>query len=131
MRTALIGAVIAVALLASGAGATEAITVEREDPESCLALNPAQPKCTFEVTSESMSQTITGAVGQGSWKVIVKRGKTKEVIAPSGSEPEPIAFDYEIGDKVTAIAAPRVHGCSRDTTDRLATSATPRPTSSR
>ncbi len=105
MRTTLIGAVIAVALLASGAGATEPVTAERDDPESCLALNPAQPKCTFEVTSESISQTITGAIGQGTWKVIVKRGKTKEVIEPSGPEPEPIAFNYEVGDKVTAIAS--------------------------
>ena len=105
MRRSMIGAVIAVALLASGAGAATSPAAGPDEPESCLALNPVQPKCTFEVTTESTSQTITGAVGQGTWKVIVKRGKQKTVIQPTTTDPSPIAFNYEIGDKVTAIAA--------------------------
>ncbi len=85
------------ALLASGASA-----LERDDPESCQAVNPAQPKCTFTVTSVSTSGVITGAVGQGDWVVVVKRKKEKFTIEPSSTEPEPISFQYMVGDKVTA-----------------------------
>lgn len=100
MYKAILGALVSVALMAPAAPA-----LELRDPESCLALDPAQPKCTFTVTSESTSQTITGAVGAGTWKVIVKRGKQKLKIEPEGSEPEPVAFAYEVGDKVTAKAS--------------------------
>ncbi|MDQ3915112.1 MAG: hypothetical protein M3323_07245 [Actinomycetota bacterium] len=89
----------ATGLLASGASA-----LERDDPESCQAVNPVQPRCTFTVTSVSTSATITGAVGQGDWIVVVKRKKEKFTIEPSGTEPEPIAFQYMVGDKVTATA---------------------------
>ncbi len=92
-----IAVAISTGLLASGASA-----VGRDDPESCQAINPGQPKCTFTVTSVSTSDTITGAVGQGDWVVVVKRKKQKFTIAPSGPEPEPISFQYMIGDKVTA-----------------------------
>lgn len=93
-----------VAVLALGLSAPSAPALERKAPENCLALNPAQPTCTFTITSASTSQTVTGAVGGGSWKVLVKRGKQKLTIAPGGTQPEPIAFRYEIGDKVTATA---------------------------
>jgi hypothetical protein len=99
MRKAILGALVSVALMAPTAPALEL----RDEPESCLAMNPTQPKCTFEITSESTSQTVTGAVGAGTWKVIVKRGKQKMMIKPAGAEPEPVAFQYEVGDKVTAI----------------------------
>ena len=92
-----IAVVIAGALIASGAAA-----VERDDPESCQAINPAQPTCTFTVTSTSTSGTVTGAVGQGDWVVVVKRGKVKMKFGPSSSEPEPVQFNYMVGDKVTA-----------------------------
>lgn len=94
-----------VAILSLALSAPSAPAVDLKAPESCLALNPAQPKCTFTVTSASTSQTVTGAVGGGSWKVLVKRGKQKLYIKPSGTEPEPIAFRYEIGDKVMATAS--------------------------
>ena len=93
----LVAAAISTGLIASGASG-----VERDDPESCQAVNPVQPKCSFTVTSVSTSGTITGAVGQGDWIVVVKRKKEKFTIQPSGPEPEPIAFEYMIGDKVTA-----------------------------
>lgn len=106
MRTPLLGTLTAVALLGSVLGAAElASGAESKEPESCLALNPVQPRCTFTITTESTSQTVTGAVGAGTWKVIVKRGKQKSVIAPSSTQPEPIAFNYEIGDKVTATTS--------------------------
>jgi hypothetical protein len=92
-----IAVAISTGLLASGASA-----VERDDPESCQAVNPYQPTCSFTVTSMSTSGTITGAVGQGDWIVVVKRKKARFTIKPSGTEPEPIAFQYMVGDKVTA-----------------------------
>lgn len=98
MRNSLIGSVVVLALLVP-ATATQA---SKDDPESCYAFNPGQPKCTFTVTSGSSSGTVTGAVGEGDWVVVVKRGKQKIKFAPAGSEPEPVAFDYEVGDKVTA-----------------------------
>ena len=92
-----IAVVISAALIAPGASAGH-----RDDPESCEAVNPVQPKCSFTVTSVSTSGTVTGAVGAGDWIVVVKRKKEKFTIQPSGTEPEPIAFQYMIGDKVTA-----------------------------
>lgn len=88
---------LSVGLISSGASA-----LERDEPESCQAINPVQPICTFTVTSVSNSGTVTGAVGQGDWFVVVKRGKLKMKFAPTSAEPEPVSFDYEIGDKVTA-----------------------------
>jgi hypothetical protein len=51
------------------------------------------------------SDTITGAVGRGDWIVVVKRKEAKLTIEPSSTEPEPIAFQYEGGDKVTATVS--------------------------
>lgn len=84
-------------LIASGAAA-----LQRDEPESCQAFTPSQPKCTFTVTSVSTSGTVTGAVGMGDWVVVVKRGKVKMKFGPSSTEPEPVSFQYEVGDKVTA-----------------------------
>lgn len=89
---------ISTGLIASGG----ALALEHDDPESCQAINPVQPKCTFTVTSVSTSGTVTGAVGQGDWVVVVKRKKQKMKIVPAGTEPEPVAFAYMVGDKVTA-----------------------------
>lgn len=99
MRRTLIAVTLAGALLAAVAPMSAA-----RDPESCLAVNPAQPKCTFTVTSISTSGVVTGAVGSGDWLVVVKRGKQKFKIQPSSAEPEPLSFPYQIGDKVTATA---------------------------
>ena len=88
---------ICLGLLAPGVPA-----LERDDPESCQAVNPGQPTCTFTVTSVSTSGTVTGAVGQGDWVVVVKRKKAKMTITPSSTEPEPVSFQYVVGDKVTA-----------------------------
>ena|SRR5687767_8809080 len=84
-------------MLPSASGALEA-----DEPESCLAMNPAQPSCTVTITSTSSSGVVTGAVGAGDWIVVVKRGKQKITVTPSGAEPEPVSFAYEVGDKVTA-----------------------------
>jgi hypothetical protein len=94
-----IAVAITTGLIASGASA-----LDRDDPESCQAINPAQPTCSFTVTSVSTSGTVTGAVGQGDWIVVVKRKgqKAKMKISPSSTEPEPVAFQYVVGDKVTA-----------------------------
>ena len=95
-----IAVAVSTGLLASGSSA-----LGRDDPESCQAVNPAQPKCTFTVTTVSTSNTVTGAVGQGDWIVVVKRKKEgKLTITPSGTDPEPVAFQYMVGDKVTATA---------------------------
>lgn len=94
-----IAAAVSTGLIASGASA-----LARRDPESCQAVNPVQPKCTFTVTSMSTSGTVTGAVGQGDWIVVVKRKKLKMTIKPSSAEPEPVGFTYMVGDKVTATA---------------------------
>ena len=93
---------IFVALMLVGAVASPSAVAEADDPESCLAMNPAQPKCTFTVTSGSTSGVVTGAVGAGDWVVVVKRGKTKLTFGPTAAEPEPVAFTYAEGDKVTA-----------------------------
>ncbi|HYI45547.1 MAG TPA: hypothetical protein VE174_08850 [Actinomycetota bacterium] len=98
MRKALVATLTAVGLLV--AVPSSAVEVKK-DPEACEAFNPAQPKCTFTVTSDSSSGTVTGAVGAGEWIVVIKRGKSKIKYA-SPTEPGPVAFDYEIGDKVTA-----------------------------
>ena len=98
MRKAIVATLAAGALLV----AVPSSAVEsNKDPEACEAMNPAQPKCTFTVTSDSSSGTVTGAVGAGDWIVVIKRGKAK-IKYTSPAEPGPIAFDYEIGDKVTA-----------------------------
>ena len=92
---------IAIAL-SMGLISTGASALERDESESCQAINPVQPSCSFTVTSVSSSGTVTGAVGQGDWFVVVKRGKTKMKFGPTSAEPEPVSFDYEVGDKVTA-----------------------------
>jgi hypothetical protein len=92
-----IAAVVMLGLVTSGAAA-----LGRDEPESCQAINPAQPTCTFTVTSDSSSGTVTGAVGQGDWLVVVKRGRVKMTFGPTSTDPEPVSFKYLVGDKVTA-----------------------------
>ena len=93
-----IAAAISIGLITSGT------SVMARDPESCQAINPAQPKCTFTVTTLSTSNTVMGAVGQGDWIVVVKRKKAKLKFGPAGTDPEPVSFQYMVGDKVTATA---------------------------
>ena len=72
--------------------------------DSCTAVNPAQPQCTFTVT-ETATTPVTGAAGRGDWVVIVKRGKVKTAIkSPSSGEPTAISYTLVAGDKVTAKA---------------------------
>ena len=92
-----IAVAVSTGLITSGAAG-----LERDDPESCQAINPVQPTCTFTVTSGSTSGTVTGAVGQGDWIVVVKRKKAKIKFGPTSTEPEPVSFEYMVGDKVTA-----------------------------
>ena len=99
MRKTLVAATVIGALLVPAASPAR----EADDPESCLAVNPAQPECKFTVTSLSTSGTVTGAVGAGDWTVVVKRGRQKLTFGPSTTEPEPVQFAYEIGDKVKAV----------------------------
>ncbi len=99
MRKAIVATLTATVMLAPAAA--PAVELSRE-PESCLAFNPGQPSCSFTATSESSSGTITGAVGAGDWIVVVKRGKKKLKIKPASAQPEPVAFPYQEGDKVTA-----------------------------
>ena len=62
-----------------------------EGTKGCLGLDrvaprtgfPAQPTCTFTVTSMSTSGTVTGAVGQGDWVVVVKRKKVPSAVIVS------------------------------------------------
>jgi hypothetical protein len=76
----------------------------RGPQDSCMAFNPAQPKCSFTV-SENASTPVSGAVGRGDWVVTVKRGKTKFLLkSPSGGDPTATSFAFQKGDKVTAKA---------------------------
>ena len=79
--------------------------VEAKGPnEQCLAVNPAQPTCSFTIT-ESATTPVSGAAGRGDWVVIVKRGKVKTTIkSPSGGDPTAESFAFIAGDKVTAKA---------------------------
>lgn len=99
MRKTLVVATVIGALLAPATSPARGA----DDPESCLAVNPAQSECKFTITTASTSGVVTGAVGAGDWIVIVKRGRQKLTIEPSSTEPEPVAFTYEIGDKVKAV----------------------------
>ncbi|HEX2058712.1 MAG TPA: hypothetical protein VHI71_10115 [Actinomycetota bacterium] len=98
MRKTLVAIVAGVALVAHAPSPAS----EPDDPESCLAMNPAQPECTVTITSDSTSGVVTGAVGAGDWIVVVKRGRQKLTIEPSSAQPEPVQFEYEVGDKVKA-----------------------------
>lgn len=101
MRKTLVAIAVAAALTAPASSPASV----GDDPESCLAMNPAQPQCTFTITSASTSGVVTGAVGAGDWTVVVKRGRQKLRIEPSSTEPEPVQFEYEVGDKVKATVA--------------------------
>ena len=99
MRKAIVAAIAAGALMIAVPSSAVGM---KDEPESCQAMNPAQPTCTITITSTSSSGTVTGAVGQGDWIVVVKRGKAKLTFGPSSTEPEPVSFAYQVGDKVKA-----------------------------
>ncbi len=95
---AVVAALVGAALLVPAS----APAVQLREPESCFAVNPGQPKCSFTATSESSSGTVTGAVGApGDWVVVIKRGKKKLTLKGPGT-PEPTGFEIIEGDKVTA-----------------------------
>ncbi len=94
---------VAVVVLGTVAAPAAAPASVADDPESCLAVDPAQPECRFTVTTASTSDVVTGAVGAGEWIVVVKRGRQKITFGPASTEPEPVQFAYEIGDKVRAV----------------------------
>jgi hypothetical protein len=107
MKRAIVAASTALLLATPAAvnATSVAVNVDRE-PEGCQAMNPVQPKCTFTSTQD-MEGPVAGAVGYGTWKVIVKRGKKVAAkITPASSYGEPYAeeFLFEKGDKVTVIA---------------------------
>lgn len=89
----------------SGLIALPAITpTASASPESCEAVNPGQPKCSFTVTHETDS-LVQGAAGVGKWVVKIKRGRQViKLKSPASGEPTAIEFSYETGDKVTAVA---------------------------
>ena len=97
MRKSIIAVVAGAALLIPAV----APATEVREPESCFAAYGAMPSCSFTVTSESSSGTVTGAVGPGTWVVVVKRGK-KKITIKSPAEPGPVAFPFEVDDKVSA-----------------------------
>lgn len=103
MKRILIGLVSACVVLGGGAygGAAPRVVAPGE---GCAAANPASPTCTFTVTSDTEQQG--GAVGTGSWQVIIKRGKTKSTLNSSSTygEPSDVSFSYVAGDKVTVKA---------------------------
>lgn len=99
MRMKLAAATVLATLLAPATSSA----VAADEPESCLAVNPAQSECRFTITTASTSEVVTGAVGAGDWTVIVKRGRQKLTFGPSSTEAEPVQFDYEIADKVKAV----------------------------
>jgi hypothetical protein len=75
-----------------------------DEPESCQAYNPGQPKCSYTVT-HSTDSPITGVAGVGSWVVKIKRGKkTITVKSPYTGEPTAMEIQFRPKDKVTAIA---------------------------
>lgn len=98
MRRLFVGMAVAGLVLAPGA-------VEARGPsDQCLAANPGQPTCSFTVV-ENATTPVSGAAGEGSWIVTIKRGKTKTTLkAPAGGEPTALSYAFMTGDKVTAKA---------------------------
>jgi hypothetical protein len=91
-------ATLVLAATVSTASATDDVV------EGCEAMNPAVPTCTFTVT-EPIDSPVSGVAGQGTWVVKVKRGKQKiKLTSPAGGAPTAVAFEYQVGDKVTATA---------------------------
>lgn len=99
MKKAAIGA-LAAALMVVPAGIAGSAGIDA--PESCEAINPVQPTCTF--TAEGVD-TFGGVAGSGSWIVKVKVGKrTTTYKSPASGEPTGEQFMIPAGAKVTATA---------------------------
>jgi hypothetical protein len=98
MRKLIVGTAVAGLLLApSSVGA-------KGPNDQCFASNPGTSTCSFTV-SESATTPVTGAVGRGTWVVIVKRGKVKTTLkSPSNGDPTATSYTFMAGDKVTAKA---------------------------
>lgn len=72
-------------------------------PEGCVALNPAQPTCSYKA-AEAVD-TFGGAAGRGNWIVKVKVGKkTTTYKSPASGEPYGTQFMVPAGATVTASA---------------------------
>ncbi len=84
--------------------AATATSVTFDDaPEGCLAVNPAQPTCSYKA-AEAVN-TFGGAAGRGSWIVKVKVGKkTTTYQSPASGEPYGTQFMIPAGATVTATA---------------------------
>lgn len=95
-----------VALVAPGSSlAAMPAATGADEPESCQAFNPGQPKCSYTVT-HSTDSPVTGVAGVGTWVVKIKRGKkTITVKSPATGEPTAIEIQFRPKDKVTAVAA--------------------------
>ena len=103
MKTILVG-LISAALMLGGTAHGMTARQAMAPGEGCAAANPAQPTCTFTVTSDTEQQG--GAVGTGTWQVIIKRGKKTYKLdsATTYGEPSEASYSYETGDKVTVKA---------------------------
>ncbi len=97
-------AVTATLVLSGTSPAAVPIGTGADEPESCHAYNPGQPKCTYKV-SHSTDSPVTGVAGVGTWVVKIKRGKkTISVKSPYTGEPTAMEIQFRPKDKVTAIA---------------------------
>ena len=73
------------------------------EPEGCGVVNPGMPSCSFTVAEGT---EYGGAAGFGTWKVTIKRGKKKTVVAGAGITSGEVGsmFTLQKGDKVTVQA---------------------------
>lgn len=93
---------VLIGVLSMGTGAVAGSVPLDDAPDGCVAINPAQPTCTF--TAEGVD-TFGGVAGNGSWIVKVKVGKrTTTYRSPSSGEPTGVQFMIPAGAKVTATA---------------------------
>jgi hypothetical protein len=105
MRKIVVAALMVSLVLPASSGAAFSPASGADEPESCQAYNPGQPKCTYTVT-HSTDSPVTGVAGVGTWIVKIKRGKkTITVKSPYTGEPTAIEIQFRPKDKVTAVAA--------------------------
>ncbi len=104
MRKAIVASLTVAALALPASAPAQPASAPAQDvvkaPEFCVAFNPGQTTCHFEVTTDD-TYGNTGALGPGEWFVLVKRGKKKIKFKSTGS-PDGVAFTYKPGDHVYA-----------------------------
>ena len=104
MRKIVVASLMVALVVPVPSGAALSVT-GADEPESCQAYNPGQPKCTYTVT-HSTDSPVTGVAGVGTWVVKIKRGKkTITVKSPYTGEPTAMEIQFRPKDKVTAVAA--------------------------